>query len=133
MRYLWLICLLFLSYDADALEVNVADKAIYKIQLAQTNEELARGLMFIKAMPEDEGMLFDLRQFPGAKMWMRNTYISLDMVFIDCEYRVVDIKANCQPEDEQPIGSESKFCYILEINGGETIAKKIAIGDKLKF
>lgn len=133
MRY-W-VGALFLFYltEVKAAELWVADKARYEVRVAQSEDELVKGLMFVKKLAFDEGMLFDLRAYKGKKvtMWMKNTYIPLDMLFIDCGFRVVDIFHNAVPLSLERIGSREDFCYVLEINGGECKKQKIAIGDEV--
>ena len=74
--------------------------------------------MNVRSLSDNAGMLFDLRQYPGASMWMKNTYIPLDMLFIGCDWKVVDIYENAKPLSLRRIGSSKPFCYVLEINGG---------------
>lgn len=62
-------------------------------------------------------------------MWMKNTYIPLDMLFIGCDWKVVDIYENAKPLSLRRIGSSKPFCYVLEINGGNVLAAGIATGD----
>ena len=133
MRYLWGIVFLCCAYPAMAREVGIGKNATYEVKVAQTETELQRGLMFIKKMPENAGMWFDLRNYPNAQMWMKDTYIPLDMLFIGCHFEVVDIKHNCQPLSLDKITSDKPFCYVLEINGGEAYKKHIKIGDDVRF
>lgn len=132
MWYLLWVFFLFVSYSVSAAEIVIADKATYQVKVAETEEELTRGLMFVKEMPRHEGMWFDLRSYSGVAMWMKNTYISLDMLFIDCDYQIVDIKENCQPQSLDKIISKKPFCYVLELNGGEVANNHIVIGDYLQ-
>jgi len=118
---------------ASALEVHVADKTVYDVKIPKTQEEKEKGLMFVREMPQNQGMLFDLRGYPFAAMWMKNTYIPLDMLFIDCDFKVVDIYENAEPLSLKKISSNKSFCYVLEINGGETKKHNILIGDQLKI
>lgn len=62
------------------MEIHIADKASYTVKAAKTAEELRTGLMNVRSLSDNAGMLFDLRQYPGASMWMKNTYIPLDML-----------------------------------------------------
>lgn len=133
MRYLLLYFLICFSSSALALDLTIANKAKYDVTYAQTNTELKKGLMFVKNLPQHQGMLFDLRKHPNTAMWMKNTYIPLDMLFINCERQIVDIKENCSPHSLERIISSKPFCYVLEINSGEVTDKNLKIGDIINF
>lgn len=133
MRYLWLIVFLCYAGPVVAKEISIGKNATYEVMVAQTEKELRQGLMFVKKMPQNAGMWFDLREYPGAVMWMKDTYIPLDMLFIGCHFEVVDIKPNCKPLSLDKITTDKPFCYVLEINGGEVAKKQIKIGDEVRF
>ena len=133
MRYLWFVVFLFYALPVMAREVGVGKNAIYEVKVAQTEQELRQGLMFVKEMPKNAGMWFDLRAYPGAVMWMKDTYIPLDMLFIGCHFKVVDIKPDCKPLSLDKIETDKPFCYVLEINGGEAVKNQIKIGDDVYF
>lgn len=130
MRYFLILFLLLFTYNADAWQINIADKAIYEVNIPKTKQQKEKGLMNVHYLPENKGMLFDVRGYPYAAMWMKNTYIPLDMVFIDCDFIVSDIYKNAEPLSLKKISSDKPFCYILEINGGQTDLNKIEIGDR---
>lgn len=131
MRYILGLFLLLYSVSAWAQTVQIADKAQFEIELAQTPEQLQRGLMFVKNLPESQGMFFDLRQYPKASMWMKNTYIPLDMLFVDCAFFIVDIYPNAQPLSLDKISSSKDFCYVLEILAGTAQRYNLLVGDKV--
>ena len=93
--------------DMQNMEIHIADKASYTVKAAKTAEELRTGLMNVRSLSDNAGMLFDLRQYPGASMWMKNTYIPLDMLFIGCDWKVVDIYENAKPLSLRRIGSST--------------------------
>ena len=131
MRYLFAaICLFFFS-NAYAEELKIADKAVYHVTIAETPEARQKGLMFVKKLPEYQGMLFDLRDYPAVAMWMKNTYIPLDMLFIDCDFIITDIYQNAKPLSLEKISTDKPFCFVLEINGGQVLKQNIRIGDKI--
>jgi len=90
----------------------------FEVELATTDEERARGLMFRKDMPEDYGMLFVFRNDADHTFWMKNTYIPLDMIFIDANLNVVGVHQNATPLSEDSISVGKKSRYVLEINAG---------------
>ena len=118
------------SYDV---EVTVENKVVYTAPVMKTRRELAKGLMFVKEMPKNRGMLFDFNGYKNVSMWMKNTYIPLDMLFIDCKRKIVDIFENAKPLSLDIIKPRGKVCYVLEINGGEAKAHDIHIGDAVKI
>lgn len=133
MRYL-LILLLFLgSGSAFSAEVNVGEKVTFDVPVARTVDELSRGLMFVDELEENGGMLFDFRPYQDRElaMWMKNTYIPLDMLFISCDMVVVDVYHNAKPLSLAHIKSKEPYCFVLEIQGGKAVEKNIAVGDKV--
>ncbi len=131
MRYILVLFLFFYSFDVNAQILKIADKAVFNVEIAQTSEKLQKGLMFIKYLPENQGMFFDLRAYPKASMWMKNTYIPLDMLFVDCSFVIVDIYPNAQPLSLDKISSAADFCYVVEILGGSARKYNLLVGDKL--
>ena len=129
--YLIVFFLLFMG-EVRADMICVKDKVCFDVEIVKDEKDLMRGLMFVKSMPRDKGMLFDFRAYNprDISMWMKNTYISLDMIFIDCDGRIVDVKENARPLSLEYIKSEKKFCYVLEVNGGEFKERGLEIGDR---
>jgi len=108
----------------------------FNVELARTNQERSRGLMFRKELATNWGMLFVFDQKARHGFWMKDTLISLDIIWIDENYKVVHIKNNFQPcEDEncKVITPKRKAKYVLEINGGLVDKIGIKIGDKFDF
>jgi uncharacterized protein len=104
----------------------------FLVEIAKTPEERAKGLMFRQFMPEDRGMLFDFVRDEPVAMWMRNTYISLDMLFIKADGTVHHIHERAEPLNETTIDSRGSVRYVLELNGGITAKLGIKPGDKVK-
>lgn len=104
------------------------------IELAVTPYEQETGLMYRKSMKENQGMLFiyDNAQ-PRPYFYMKNTYISLDLVYIGTGMKIVDINTNAKPLDESLISSKAKSKYVLEINGGMADKWGLSIGDSVTF
>jgi uncharacterized membrane protein (UPF0127 family) len=102
--------------------------ARFAVTVARTPQEQARGLMFVRRMSDDTGMLFAYDSPRRVSFWMRNTLIPLDMLFIDAEGRVRHIHENAQPRDETPVPSRGPVVGVLEINGGLSSQVGIAPG-----
>lgn len=110
--------------------VTATGEHTFQIEVAQTAGEKARGLMFRRSLADDAGMLFPYAPPQEATMWMRNTYISLDMVFIRADGTVHRIEAGTEPFSEAVISSNGDVAAVLELRAG--IASKIGLkpGDK---
>jgi uncharacterized membrane protein (UPF0127 family) len=100
--------------------------ARFRVELALTPEEQARGLMFREELARMAGMLFVYDRVQPLAFWMRNTLIPLDMIFLDETGTVIDVHAEAIPLDETPIRSDAPGLAVLEINGG--MAKRLGIG-----
>ena len=113
------------------LETATGSHAI-KVELAQTPETRATGLMNRESMPADQGMLFEFDETRPVAMWMKNTLIPLDMLFIDPDGVVKRVKTNAQPLSLETIPSGAPVKYVLELNGGAAARFGVASGDRLR-
>ncbi len=103
-------------------------------ELASTDLEKARGLMFRTEMGADEGMLFDYSDNPHVlSFWMKNTVIPLDIIFIDAERRVINVGANAVPYSEVPVVADGIGIAVLELNGGRAAELGIGPGTQLDW
>ena len=110
-----------LSSSLEATELTLScpqGKISFKVELAQTHEERAKGLMNRESLEEDEGMLFLFPEPVVASMWMKNTPLSLDMIFLDGTGKVLAIAENTTPNSLEPIGSVENTSQVLELKGG---------------
>jgi len=105
----------------------------FDVELAVTPEDQARGLMFRKKMGDHVGMFFIFEREEMRHFWMRNTLISLDMIFIDNKFMVVDIHHGAKPLDETVISSRKPARYVLEVNAGKAAKCRIKPGSKVKL
>jgi len=105
----------------------------FRVEVAQSGPEQARGLMFRNEMGADEGMIFPMNPPRGASFWMRNTLIPLDLLFIGVDGRISNIAANAVPYDETPLTSVGEVKAVLELNGGRAAQLGIAPGDKVEW
>jgi len=110
------------------------NKVEYKVELAQTEEEMSKGLMFRDALDEKSGMLFALWKIgEESAMWMKNTKIPLDMLFVDKDGMVYWIYENAEPNSEKLIVAPYAPYAVLEVNAGDVKKYGIKIGDNVKY
>ena len=104
---------------------------IIHAEIAQTDEQRTQGLMYRTEMPEDHGMLFVFPLSQPLGFWMRNTLISLDMVFLNDDGLVSYIHKSAIPQDETIIESRGPVSRVLELNGGAAERMGLKVGDRL--
>lgn len=104
---------------------------VFDIELAVTPEQRMKGLMYRKELPEGKGMLFDFDSEQPIAMWMKNTYIPLDMIFIREDGRIARIAENTTPHSEAIISSGAPVKGVLEVIAGTAKKFGIAPGDKV--
>ncbi|MGH8020377.1 MAG: DUF192 domain-containing protein, partial [Opitutaceae bacterium] len=110
--------------------IDVGGEAVL-LRLAVRSHEQRRGLMHVKSMPENEGMLFLYQEPQRASFWMRNTFIPLDIGFFDPEGVLIEVRA-MYPHVEDPVASGSEnIQYSLEMNKGWFAAHGVKAGAKL--
>jgi uncharacterized protein len=101
----------------------------FTVELATNTAERAVGLMYRKELPEGRGMLFDFHDDQPVQFWMHNTYISLDMIFIASDGRVVRVAENAKPMSDDLIPSGRPVRAVLEVIAGTARKFGIAPGD----
>jgi hypothetical protein len=104
----------------------------FNIEIADTDAEREKGLMFRQELAPDAGMLFDFFKEQETSFWMQNTLIPLDMVFIGADGLVKSIHVNARPMDPTPIPSGVPVRFVLEIAGGRSQQIGLAVGDRLE-
>ncbi|MBI5132345.1 MAG: DUF192 domain-containing protein [Rhodopseudomonas palustris] len=104
---------------------------VFSVEIATTDQERETGLMYRKQMPEGQGMLFDFRPEQPVSMWMKNTYISLDMIFIRADGRILRIAENTEPMSTRIIASGGPVTGVLEVIAGTAKKLGIAPGDRV--
>ncbi len=135
MGFVWTASVAVPGLARDLQQITVGP-ATFQVEMARTTQERARGLMFRRELPRDQGMLFV--QPPGpATFWMKNTYIPLDLLYFDADGRLLQIVAEAPPctTPTCPIypSETTTVRYILEINAGEATRRQIQIGDRLRL
>lgn len=102
------------------------------VEVATDEAEREQGLMNRQSMKPDRGMIFDFGTDKPVYMWMKNTYLPLDMLFIDRSGKITYIKRNALPLSEDIIASQGPVRFVLEINAGVSDTLGIKIGDMVK-
>ena len=116
----------------EALVVDTQNGPVtFQVELADTFEERARGLMFRESLADDHGMLFHFTPPRQVNIWMKNTFISLDVIFVDDKGKVISIARNARPKSLRHIPSGGKAAGVLEIAAGRARALGIERGDSL--
>lgn len=107
--------------------------SVIDIEVADNDQRRARGLMYRASMPEYAGMFFvhdveDIQSF-----WMKNTYLSLDMIFVNQQKEIVTIHAGTEPLKEWNYTSTAPALYVVEVNGGYCAKHNVKVGDKITY
>jgi hypothetical protein len=103
----------------------------FKMELAKTPAQMTQGLMFLTSLAPDAGMLFEYQQPTAATMWMRNTLIPLDMLFVDARGRIVNIHERAVPQSLDLIAAAEPVRAVIELNGGTAARLGIEPGDRV--
>ena len=106
------------SHAAEVTVQTDSGSHTFSVEIMRTSEERSKGLMFRKHLAPDAGMLFDFGNPRPVSMWMKNTYIPLDMLFISKDGVVHKIAENTTPHSTEIISSNSQVKFVLEINAG---------------
>jgi len=104
---------------------------VFSVEMATTEEEKTTGLMYRKELADGKGMLFDFSPEQEVSMWMKNTYISLDMIFIRADGRILRIAENTEPLSTKIIPSRGLAKGVLEVIAGTAQKYGIAAGDSV--
>lgn len=103
----------------------------FQVQVAASNAEKETGLMFRASMPADEGMIFDYGAAQTVYIWMKNTLIPLDLIYIRSDGTVSSVYEGAQPGDLTPRGSKEPVVAVLELNAGAADRIGLAPGDRV--
>jgi hypothetical protein len=104
---------------------------VFEVEIAVTDEQRTRGLMYRRELPEGRGMLFDFAGEGMVGMWMKNTYIPLDMIFIRADGRIAHIAENTVPHSEKTISSRAPVKAVLEVIAGTARKLDLRPGDRV--
>lgn len=131
------ISLCFVAPSLRAAEMQPLDivtangKHNFSVEVARTREEQDKGLMFRRELPDGQGMLFDFTTEQTVAFWMENTYISLDIIFINGDGRIRRIAENAEPLSKTTIPSDGPVRAVLEVIGGTARKLGIKEGDRV--
>lgn len=114
-----------------AVETAAGERHSFQVELAVRREQFGRGLMFRREMAKDAGMLFVLRRPQTINMWMKNTYLPLDMLFLNSEGKIVKIAERTVPLSTELIPSTRPVKGVLEVNAGTAERLGLAVGDRV--
>jgi uncharacterized membrane protein (UPF0127 family) len=104
-----------------------------KVEIARTEPDRARGLMYRQSLAPGRGMIFLFSQPEKLKFWMKNTYIPLDMIFIGADKRVVYIEENAEPLTVTTRGPDEDSQFVLEVPGGWSRGHGVERGTEVRF
>lgn len=113
--------------------VGASGRHAFNVEVAKTPAEMERGLMFRRDLPPDAGMLFDFKTPTMATMWMHNTLIPLDMLFVAGDGRIVNIHQRAVPLSDAIIAAAAPVRAVIELNGGTAAKLGIVPGDRVLF
>ena len=108
---------------------NAKGDYVFNVEVVDTPEGRAQGLMFRTSLAPDAGMLFDFKESRQVSFWMQNTLIPLDMLFIRHDGTIANIQVNAKPLDPTSIPSDGPVEFVLEIAGGRSAELGIRAGD----
>lgn len=121
------------TFEQDVLVIEASEHACYRfdIYLATTYEQQRRGLMHVRELPQMTGMLFVYSDTDYYSMWMKNTFIPLDISFAKMDGTIVNIVRHTEPQSLKSIASIQPVNYVLELNAGVTEQLSIKAGSRL--
>ncbi len=120
-------------FERDVLSIETADGQRHRleVELAVTGQQHAQGLMYRRSLAENAGMLFLYRGAGMLSMWMKNTSVPLDMMFIAPDGRIVDIAERTVPYSLETVSSRFAASAVLEVNGGTVARLGVQPGDRV--
>lgn len=123
------------NYNVKLQILNQDNSQIAEFMVANADDDYKKmyGLMNLESLPYNQGMIFTFKQSQEITMWMKNTKIPLDMIFIDFKNNIINIKNNATPYSLEVISSEAPAKKVIEINGGLCKKLGIKVGQKIKY
>lgn len=122
------------TFPQTTLEIaSGAERHEFRVWVADTPARQSQGLMFVRDLPADRGMLFVHAEPRVAGMWMKNTYIALDMLFVAPDGRIVHIAERTRPHSLATISAGVPVKAVLELRGGEVARRGLRVGDTVRW
>jgi uncharacterized membrane protein (UPF0127 family) len=112
--------------------VSSSGRHAFQVEVARNDADRAQGLMFRRNLAPDRGMLFDFGRVQPISMWMQNTYIPLDMIFIRADGTIARVAENAEPLSTRTIPSGEPVLAVLEVPGGTAARLGIKAGDRVE-
>jgi uncharacterized membrane protein (UPF0127 family) len=112
--------------------VTASGRHTFEVELADNDASRAQGLMYRRSLAPDRGMLFDFKRVEPISMWMQNTYVSLDMLFIRPDGTIARVATNAEPLSTRTIPSGEPVLAVLEVVAGTGARLGIKPGDKVE-
>jgi uncharacterized membrane protein (UPF0127 family) len=120
------------SFESLTIVTRSGQRHSFQVEVARNQNDRAQGLMFRRSMAPDRGMLFDFERVEPVSMWMQNTYLSLDMLFVRPDGTIARIAANTEPLSTRTIPSGEPVLSVLELNAGTAARLGIKAGDRIE-
>jgi hypothetical protein len=120
------------ALESLAIVTQGGQRQSFQVEVARNDADRAQGLMFRRSMAPDRGMLFDFGRTEPVSMWMQNTYLPLDMLFIRADGSIARIAANTEPLSTRTIPSGEPVLAVLELNAGTAAKLGIKPGDRIE-
>ena len=123
------------DFGREQLLLSTAAKGctLIDVYVAATAQQRAQGLMHVREMGRHEGMVFIYPRQDVIRMWMKNTWLPLDMLFVDESGRIVHVHRDAKPHDETVISSGEPVSYVVELNAGSAELFGVKAGDRIDF
>lgn len=136
MKYLFIVLIYLIIFPVQAMELIIKTndgEHIFQTEIADTPEKQKKGLMFKKEIPNDFAMTFLFSDMRMIHMWMKNTYLPLDMIFFDSYGIITHIHKNAEPFSEDFISSALPAKGVIEVLAGTVHERNIQIGDMIEL
>jgi uncharacterized membrane protein (UPF0127 family) len=132
---LWLVCsvcAIAQSVEPLTIVTQAGRRHDFLVEVARNDEDRAKGLMYRRSMAPDRGMLFDFGAVAPVAMWMQNTYLPLDMLFIRRDGTIARIAGDAEPLSTRTIPSGEPVLAVLEVNAGVAARLGLKAGDRVE-
>ena len=122
------------QFKSGSLTINTKyDNLYYRVEVADNQRLKSIGLMYRSSLPANQGMLLLNEKPQQLNIWMKNTFIPLDIIYIDSNGYIVKIVEHAQPESTKVMPSDGRVQAVLELNAGQVQKRDIAVGDRVTY